>query len=228
MMKKQPRFEARWYYNLSLERLVPEDHLLRLIANAVDFSFIQPLCRPFYSHTGRPSIDPVVLFKMLLIGYLYGITSERRLARELSLNLAYRWFLGYDFDQPTPDHSVLSKARARFGPEVFETFFRRTIDLCRDAGLLDEGPVYVDSTLIQASAAVDLMVPKEDRAQPPLSIEEYVQRLYTENDEAREDEMLPPEPPSLQRRRGRPSQFPRPNQELQSLQRHVKVPTRRQ
>jgi len=219
MMKQQPRFEAKFYYNLSLDGLVPDDHLLRLITNVVDFSFIRPLCRPFYSHTGRPSVDPVVLFKMLLIGYLYGITSERRLARELSLNLAYRWFLGYDFDQPTPDHSVLSKARARFGPEVFESFFRRSIDLCREAGLLEEGPVYVDSTLIQASAAVDLMVRKEDRAQPPLSIEEYVQRLYTENDPAPEDEEPPPPPkpgPSLSRRRGSPSQFPRPNQQLQS------------
>ena len=63
MMKQQPKFEARWYYNLSLERLVPDDHLLRLIDRAVDFSFIRPLCRPFYSHTGRPSVDPVVLFK---------------------------------------------------------------------------------------------------------------------------------------------------------------------
>src|SRR6185295_8501677 len=103
----------------------------------------------------------------------------RRLVRELRLNLAYRWFIGYDFDETIPDHSVLSKARARFGPEVFESFFKRSIELCREAGLLDEGPVYVDSTLIQASAAVDLMVPKEDRVQPPLSIDEYVQRLYT-------------------------------------------------
>jgi transposase len=217
MMKQQPRFEAKWYYNLSLESLVPDDDLLRLIANAVDFSFMRPLCRPFYSHTGRPSIDPVVLFKMLLIGYLYGITSERRLARELRLNLAYRWFLGYDFDQATPDHSVLSKARARFGPEVFESFFRRSIDLCREAGLLEEGPVYVDSTLIQASAAVDLMVPREDRVQPPLSVEEYVQRLYAENDPAPEDdEEPPPEPPSPRRRRGSGRAYPRPNQTLQS------------
>jgi hypothetical protein len=133
---------------------------------------------------------------MLLVGYLYGITTERRLARELNLNLAYRWFLGYDFDQPTPDHSVLSKARARFSPEVFEDFFRRSIDLGREAGLLEEGPVYVDSTLIQASAAVDSMAPKEDRVQPPLSIEEYVQRLYTENEPLPEDEgPPPPEPP---------------------------------
>ena len=217
MMKQQPQFEAKWYYNLSLEHLVPEDHLLRLIANAVDFSFIRPLCRPFYSHTGRPSVDPVVLFKMLLIGYLYGITSERRLARELSLNLGYRWLLGYDFDQLTPDHSVLSKARARFGPEVFESFFRRSIELCHEAGLLEEGPVYVDSTLMQASAAVDRLVPREDRVQPPLSIEEYVQRLYTENDPAPEDdEGPPPEPPSVRRRRGSGRAYPRPNQTLQS------------
>ena len=217
MMNQQRRFETKWYYGLSLDRLVPDDHLLRLIANAVDFSFIRPLCRPFYSHTGRPSVDPVVLFKMLLVGYLYGISSERRLARELSLNLGYRWFLGYDFDQATPDHSVLSKARARFGPEVFETFFRRSIDLCREAGLLEAGPVYVDSTLIQAAAAVDLMVPRDERLQPPLSIEEYVQRLYTENDPAPEDEEPPPGPgPSLQRRRPGQKALPRPNQELQS------------
>src|SRR5688572_22527730 len=134
-MMGQRQFTTKLYYQLSLDRLVPQDHLLRRISAAVDFSFVRPLCRPFYSHTGQPSIDPVVLFKMLLIGYLYGITSERRLAQEVSLNLAYRWFLGYDFDQPTPDHSVLSKARARFGPEVFEGFFRRSIDLCREAGL---------------------------------------------------------------------------------------------
>jgi transposase len=191
MMKKQPRFEAKWYYGLSLDRLVPDDYLLRQIANAVDFSFIRPLCRPFYSHTGRPSVDPVVLFKMMLVGYIYGITSERRLAREISLNLGYRWFLGYDFDQPTPDHSVLSKARARFGPEVFESFFKRSIELCGAAGLLEEGPVYVDSTLIQASAAVDLMVRRDERLQPPLSVAEYVHRLYTENDPRAEDEDPP-------------------------------------
>ena len=80
MMKQQPRFEAKWYYNLSLDSLVPENHLLRLIDQAVDFAFVRPRCRPFYNHAGRPSVDPVVLFKMLLVGYLYGIRSERRLA----------------------------------------------------------------------------------------------------------------------------------------------------
>jgi transposase len=112
-MMGQRQFETKLYYELSLDRLVPKDHLLRRLAAAVDFSFVRSLCRPFYSHTGQPSVDPVVIFKMLLVGYLYGVTSERRLAQEVSLHLAYRWFLGYDLDEATPDHSVLSKARAR-------------------------------------------------------------------------------------------------------------------
>ncbi len=151
-------FETKLYYQLSLDRLVPQDHLLRRIAEAVDFSFVRPLCRPYYSHTGQPSVDPVVIFKMLLLGYLYGITSERRLAEEVRLHLGYRWFLGYDFDVSTPDHSVLSKARARFGNDVFEEFFRQSIELCRQAGLMEEGPVYVDSTLMRAHASVDSLV----------------------------------------------------------------------
>jgi transposase len=192
----------------------------------VDFSFVRPLCRPFYSHTGQPSVDPVVLFKTLLIGYLYGITSERRLMNELKVNLAYRWFLGYDLDEATPDHSVLSKARARFGMEVFERFFQRSIDMCREAGLLAEGPVYVDSTLIQAAASKDSLVRKEELAQPPLSVSEYVQRLFRENEAATEDEeptdsKMPPEipsqPSSQPERSSRSSSQPRrPNREFQS------------
>jgi len=216
MMNKQPRFESKWYYDLSLEGLVPEDHLLRQILSAVDFSFIHPLCRPFYSHTGQPSVDPVVLFKSLLIGYLYGITSERRLAREISLNLAYRWFIGYDFDQRIPHHSVFSKARARFGPKVFEEFFRQSIDLCGRAGLLEEGPVYVDSTLIQAAASVDSLARREELVQPPLSVAEYVRRLYEENDAEPEDQEPPAASGPRPRLRSRSGWPKRPNQELQS------------
>src|SRR3990172_1317899 len=179
MMGKRD-FETKLYYNISLDRLIPQDPLLRRIAAAVDFSFVRPLCRPYYSHTGQPSVDPVVIFKMMLIGYLYGITSERRLAEEVSMHLGYRWFLGYDFDVPTPDHSVLSKARARFGSEVFEEFFRQSIELCRKAGLLEEGPVYVDSTLIRAGASMDSLRRREDLLRPPLSVTEYLQRLDQE------------------------------------------------
>jgi transposase len=187
-MMGQRQFQSKLYYQLSLDRLIPQDHLLRRIAEGVDFSFIRPLCRPSYSHTGQPSVDPVVIFKMLLLGYLYGITSERRLAEEVSLHLAYRWFLGYDFDAATPDHSVLSKARARLGSGVFEEFFRHSIELCRQAGLLAEGPVYLDSTLIRAGASVDSLKSREDLVQPPMSVTEYLQRLDGENDPPEEDE----------------------------------------
>jgi transposase len=214
------RFAPRLYYQLSLDRLVPSGHLLRHIAEVIDFSFVYPLARPYYSHTGQPSVDPIVLFKALLVGYLYGITSERRLMDEIQVNLAYRWFLGYDLDEATPNHSVLSKARARFGPEVFEEFFRQSIELCRKAGLLSEGPVYVDSTLVQAAASMDSLARRDELAQPPLSVREYVRRLYQENDSGAKDEAPtdseptppPPEPPPP-RGVGRPR---RPNEEQRS------------
>jgi transposase len=98
-------YAPKLLYHFSLEAQVPEDHLLRRVAAAVDFAFVRRLTARFYSHTGRPGLDPVVLFKLSLLGYLYGITSERRLAEEVRLHLAYRWFLGYDLDV----RSVLSK-----------------------------------------------------------------------------------------------------------------------
>ena len=223
-MMGRREFSEKLYYQLSLDKLVPPDHLLRRIAAAVDFSFVRHLCRPYYSHTGQPSVDPVVLLKMLLVGYLYGITSERRLAQEVGLHLAYRWFLGYDFDEPTPDHSVLSKARSRFGPSVFEEFFCRSIDLCREAGLVSEdSPVYVDSTLIRAAASVDSLVQRDQLVRPPLSVEEYLRRLYQENDPEEEDPPKdegdsassgPAEPGDETKPSSR--QLARPNQELQS------------
>ena len=108
-------FEPELFYQFSLEGRVPEDHLLRRVAGAVDRSFVRRLTARFYSHAGQPGVDPGVLFKLALLGWLYGITGERRLAEECRLNLAWRWFLGYDLDERPPDHSVLSKARARFG-----------------------------------------------------------------------------------------------------------------
>ena len=114
-MMGQKVFQERLFYDFSLSKRVREDHILRRLAEVVDLSFVRRLTARFYSHTGQPSIDPVVLFKMMLLGYLYGITSERRLAEECSLNLAFMWYLGYDLDETTPDHSVISKARSRYG-----------------------------------------------------------------------------------------------------------------
>ena len=92
---------------------MPEEHFLRRLDGLMDFSFIYQRVENLYSHRGRPSIDPVVIVKMLLLGYLYGIDSERRLEQEVRVNIAYRWFLGIDLDEPVPDHSTFSQLRRR-------------------------------------------------------------------------------------------------------------------
>jgi len=181
-------FAPKLYYQLSLDQLVPQNHLLRQIATAVDFSFVYPLAKSHYSHTGQPSVDPVVIFKTMLIGYLYGITSERRLMSEVQVNLAYRWFLGYDFDEFIPDHSVLTKARSRFGMDVFEKFFEHSIRLCGQAGLLGEGPVYVDATHIGAAASMESLVKREESVRPPLSVKDYIRKVYKENPVPQEED----------------------------------------
>jgi transposase len=151
-MMGHKNFQPKRLYAFNLEDRVPPDHLLRQVATVVDFSFVRRLTARFYSHTGKPGIDPVVLFKMALIGYLYGITSERRLADELRLNLAFLWFIGYDLDEVPPDHSVLSKARRRFGVTVYQAFFTEIVRQCERAGLIVGQHLYVDSTLVRANA----------------------------------------------------------------------------
>ena len=97
-----------------LENLVPEDHLLRKIDKHIDFTFINEICRPYYcENNGRPAIEPEILFRMLFIGYLYGLRSERRLVEEVKVNIAYKWFLGYNLEDKIPDASVIWQNRIR-------------------------------------------------------------------------------------------------------------------
>jgi len=173
--------QPKLFYQVSLEERVPQDHLLRKIASAVDFSFLYDYVRPYYSHTGAPSVDPVVIFKMSLLGYLYGITSERKLAEECRLNLAFMWFLGYDLDEMPPDHSILSKARARFGREVYEQFFREVVRMCREAGLVEGDKVFLDATLLKANASLDSLVEREACHRLKETPKEYLDRVWEEN-----------------------------------------------
>ena len=98
---------------VDIESMILENHLLRKIDRVISFEFIYDLLAPYYPSIGRPSVDPVCMFKMLLVGYLYGIKSERRLEAEVQLNLAYRWFCGFELDEAIPDHSTFSKTRTR-------------------------------------------------------------------------------------------------------------------
>ena len=98
---------------LDIAEWIPRDHLLRKINQMVSFDFIYDFLAPYYPANGRPSVDPVSMFKMLLVGYLYGIKSERRLVQEIQLNIAYRWFCGFELGEKIPDHSTFSKTRVR-------------------------------------------------------------------------------------------------------------------
>lgn len=190
-MLGQKTFEPKVFYQFSLEERVPPEHLLRRVAAVVDFSFVRRLTARFYSHTGQPGIDPVVLFKMALLGWLYGITSERRLADEVRLNLAFLWFVGYDLDERPPDHSVLSKARARFGVTVYQAFFSEIVRQCAQAGLVRGDRLYLDSTLIAANASLESVGARALVAQVS-GVDDHLATVWRDNPDASAHETLPP------------------------------------
>jgi transposase len=174
--------EPKLYLNFSLDAVVPANHVVRRLAAALDLEFVRALVRKHYSHTGQPSVDPVVLFKLWLLGYLFNVRSERRLCEEASLNLAWRWFVGYELDEPLPDHSVLTKARRRFGTRVYELFFRQIVRLCEARGLVQGDVLFLDSTLSDANAARDTLKSRalvESRLPEP---RQFVADLFAVND----------------------------------------------
>lgn len=173
--------ESKLFYDFSLSSRVPKDHFLRKLEETIDFSFIHDLARPYYSHTGQPSVDPVVLLKMMLIGYLYDITSERKLAQELSVNLAFMYFLGYDIDEETPNHSVLSKARRRFGAKIFEEFFERLVEECKSRGLIQAEKAFIDSSLIPANASLFNIVDCGQKVTLKHTPKEYLKKVEEAN-----------------------------------------------
>lgn len=140
---------------VSIDELVPGDHLLRKIERAVDFSFIRERVESLYcADNGRPAIDPVVLFKMLFIGYLFGIRSERQLARDIDVNVAYRWFLGLTLKDKVPDSSTLSQNRRRRFSEstIYQDIFDEIVLLAMKRRLVDGKVIYTDSTHLKANA----------------------------------------------------------------------------
>jgi len=141
-----------FYTGVSLEERVPADHALRRVAAAVDFSFVRGEVAHLYGRNGNESVDPTTLLKLMFLLYFYGVRSERELARDLPLRLDWLWFCGLDLDSATPNHSVLSKARRRWGVEVFEKVFAATLERCVEAGLVAGRTAHADSTLLKAHA----------------------------------------------------------------------------
>ncbi|MDQ5852536.1 MAG: transposase, partial [Chloroflexota bacterium] len=143
-----------------VEELVASNHFYRHVEQVLDLSFVRDLVRPCYAAGGRPSIDPVVFFKLQLIMFFEGIRSERQLMQVAADRLSLRWFLGYDLHEPLPDHSSLARIRDRYGVELFRRFFDRIIEQCQQHGLVWGRELYFDSTQVEANADRDKMLPR--------------------------------------------------------------------
>jgi transposase len=151
--------ESLFSYHVSLDRRLHPQHPLRAIHAALDLSFILPAVRPFYGLSGHVSLDPRVIVKLMFLLFYYNIPSERELMEQVSYRLDFLWFLDFSLETAIPDHSVLSKARARWGPGVFEALFVRSVGQCVAAGLVDGRLLHTDSTVVQANAAKDSVSP---------------------------------------------------------------------
>ena len=154
MMGRHDRDEEQLFYSFCLDEAVPADHHVRAIAAVLDLSWVYAELASYYPRIGRPSIDPVLMIRMLIVGYVFAIRSERALCREVQVNFAYRWFCGLSIEDKIPDHSVFSRARnERFGDSaIFRSVFERVVGACIAAGLVGGKGFAVDASLIEADA----------------------------------------------------------------------------
>src|SRR5947207_11550902 len=185
-MMGTPKGEQQLFnYAVNLEKRVRSSHPLRQVKAAIDFSFVREEVAHCYGHNGNESVPPEVILKMIFLLFFDDIASERELMEVIGERLDYLWFLDYGLDEKVPDHSVLSKARARWGKEVFESLFIRTVDQCVDAGLVDGKKLHVDASLIEADAAKESVI----KAAPPLIA--ALKRAYSATESKLEETSTP-------------------------------------
>ena len=180
MMGKKDLIMRDQYMFTTLDRLVPADHLVRKMDSAVDLSFIYELVQDLYSETGKESIDPVVLIKITLIQYTFGIRSMRQTIREIETNVAYRWYLGYGFEEEIPHFSTFGKNYTRrfAGTDLFEQIFEKILSEIEEQGCLHAENIFLDGTHIKASANNH----NSRRERIPASVRFYEEELQKEID----------------------------------------------
>src|SRR6266567_5598440 len=157
--------------NVSVEQLVPQDHFYRHVERTLDLSFVREFVQETYAGVGRPSIDPVVFFKLQLVMFFEGIRSERLLMRHAADRLSVRWYLGYDLSEPLPDHSSLTRIRERYGVDIFRRFFEKIVEQCQEAGLVWGRELYIDAAKVQANAS-------RDSVKPRFAVEAHLKNLF--------------------------------------------------
>ena len=161
MMSRQKKVQNQLFYSaINLEKRVRKDHILRKVKTHIDFDFIYNEVKDTYGFNGNESVPPPVILKMMLLLIFYNVRSERELVLTIPERLDWLWFLDYDIDDPIPNHSVLSKARNRWGVIAFRTFFEHIVLQCADAGLIDGTKLFMDSSIVQADASNNSVIKK--------------------------------------------------------------------
>jgi transposase len=192
MMGKKERSFAQ-VIHASLEDLVPADHFYRHLERTLDLSFVRKFVWETYANKGRPSIDPVVFFKLQLIMFFEDIRSERLLMRLVADRLSVRWYLGYDLDDPLPDHSSLSRIRTRYGLDVFRCFFDAILEQCQQAKLIWGKELYIDATKVDANASVDSLATRF-AVEARQALQKHLEELFQEESA---QQVLVPDPSVL-------------------------------
>jgi transposase len=167
--------------NVSVEQLVPQDHFYRHVERTLDLSFVREFVQQTYAGGGRPSIDPIVFFKLQLVMFFEDIRSERLLMRHAADRLSVRWYIGYDLGEPLPDHSSLTRIRTRYGVEVFCRFFEKIVEQCQQAGLVWGQELYIDATKVEANASLASVKPR-------FAVEAHLNNLFAPEAEQSTDE----------------------------------------
>jgi transposase len=191
MMGKAKKTEPKlFYYSVSLEQRVSKEHPLRKIKQLVNFDFIRSQVADSYGVNGNQSVDPAVILKLMFLLFYENIKSERALMRQLPLRMDWLWFCGYDLDEETPDHSVLSKARRRWGTEVFERFFMNILEQCINAGLVDGETIFIDSSTIDGNVDINKVRPQLRQVSTEL-IDKLDETLETDPNHSGQDDNEP-------------------------------------
>jgi len=203
MMGRLERGQGQFFYEFCLDEAVPVDHLVRRIDGLLDLGWVRDELGPYYSHTGRPSIDPELLIRMLIIGYVFAIRSERQLCAEVQVNLAYRWFCGLGIEDRVPDHSAFSRARhERFRDgQAYRQLFEHVVELCLARGLVGGAGFSVDASLIRADVnlakQIDGAQPIDWPEQASRAVREYLEALDETAHVAREPHRRPKPPKAV-------------------------------
>lgn len=160
-MQGRQEYQPELFATIDIESMIPKNHLLRKIDRLLDLSFVREMTKDFYcENNGRPSVDPELFIRMLLIYYFYGIDSDRRLCEELQFNLAYRWYCRLSLADKVPDHSSFTRIRDRLGEESFKKLFLKIVEMCKEKGLVKSESVMVDASLVKADASLDSLKKK--------------------------------------------------------------------